>query len=276
MKRKVKRFDEGGYAALLADAQAADREREGLPSMDDSTSNDKGYSGSEAIQDESGTVSKLRRNTETGDLYNPEGNFPSKSTQTRTKPVATSTTRNTKPAEDSESGVGVGAAGIPSRGMRTRTEEEKARGAKTLEEGLPSAIPIGRGLKYAKGALDELRTVNAAKQLAGPSSQKLLSGPSSTKLLSGPASETKLLTSNVSKASAENSPAIEQAMTGRSMSSGAIKRQSERDRIAALRERRGITQGPRNMGYKSGGSVSSASSRGDGIAQRGKTRGKVC
>lgn len=44
----------------------------------------------------------------------------------------------------------------------------------------------------------------------------------------------------------------------------------------ALRESRGITQGPKNMGYKSGGSVSSASSRADGIAQRGKTRGKVC
>jgi hypothetical protein len=30
------------------------------------------------------------------------------------------------------------------------------------------------------------------------------------------------------------------------------------------------------VSYKSGGSVSSASSRADGIAQRGKTRGKVC
>jgi len=30
------------------------------------------------------------------------------------------------------------------------------------------------------------------------------------------------------------------------------------------------------MGFKSGGQVSSASSRGDGIAQRGKTRGKMC
>jgi hypothetical protein len=29
-------------------------------------------------------------------------------------------------------------------------------------------------------------------------------------------------------------------------------------------------------GYKAGGSVSKASSRGDGIAQRGKTRGKLC
>ena len=31
-----------------------------------------------------------------------------------------------------------------------------------------------------------------------------------------------------------------------------------------------------DMSYKKGGSVSSASSRGDGIAQRGKTRGKMC
>jgi hypothetical protein len=31
-----------------------------------------------------------------------------------------------------------------------------------------------------------------------------------------------------------------------------------------------------DMGYKKGGSVSSASSRGDGIAQRGKTRGRIC
>jgi hypothetical protein len=29
-------------------------------------------------------------------------------------------------------------------------------------------------------------------------------------------------------------------------------------------------------GYKSGGSVSSASSRADGIATKGKTRGKMC
>jgi len=37
---------------------------------------------------------------------------------------------------------------------------------------------------------------------------------------------------------------------------------------------REIKRGSKNM--KSGGSVSSASSRADGIAQRGKTRGKMC
>ena len=40
--------------------------------------------------------------------------------------------------------------------------------------------------------------------------------------------------------------------------------------------RRGIRAGLKEEGYKKGGKVSSASSRADGIAQRGKTRGKMC
>jgi hypothetical protein len=37
-----------------------------------------------------------------------------------------------------------------------------------------------------------------------------------------------------------------------------------------------VADEPEYFGMKKGGKVSSASSRGDGIAQRGKTRGKVC
>jgi hypothetical protein len=40
--------------------------------------------------------------------------------------------------------------------------------------------------------------------------------------------------------------------------------------------RRGERAGLKDEGYKKGGKVSSASSRADGIAQRGKTRGKIC
>lgn len=40
--------------------------------------------------------------------------------------------------------------------------------------------------------------------------------------------------------------------------------------------RRGVRAGLKEEGYKKGGKVSSASSRADGIAQRGKTRGKMC
>jgi len=328
MKRKVKRFDEGGYAALLANAQAYDREREGLPPMDDSASNDKGYNGSEAIQNENGTVNKLRRNTETGDLYNPEGNFPAPSSKTKARSAAAPVTRVSKTTriepiipEDRASeeevankksyeskGVGVGSSDVEKRGTGPKEDDTSAvtglnkksstRAGRELSDedrkritrnvGImgataaaaliaPAAAPFvraGLGRLMAKEAASKLNTVPMAKQLSGPSSTKMLGGPSTPKLLPGPRGETKLLTSNVSKASAENSPAIEQAMTGRSMSSGAIKRQSERDLMDNYR--RGKSFGDRDIGYKSGGSVSSASSRGDGIAQRGKTRGKVC
>jgi hypothetical protein len=59
-----------------------------------------------------------------------------------------------------------------------------------------------------------------------------------------------------------------------SKSAGNAARKSESDFMDNYR--RGKSFGDKDIGYKSGGSVSSASSRGDGIAQRGKTRGKVC
>jgi hypothetical protein len=190
-------------------------------------------------------------------------------------------------------GVGVGSSDVAKRGMTTRSAEAKERGAKTLEEGLPSALPIGRGLKYAKGALDELRTVNAAKQLAGPSSQKLLSGPSSTKLLSGPASETKLLTGSVAKSTPEYTPPSA-VLRGKKLAEAEKDALSTKygnefgarqgDRLSKLRKAQ--KEAPTNERWSSrhvkpedmmkrGGSVSSASSRGDGIAQRGKTRGRM-
>jgi hypothetical protein len=48
-------------------------------------------------------------------------------------------------------------------------------------------------------------------------------------------------------------------------------RQARVDRI-----HRNVGSNLENFGMKKGGKVSSASSRGDGIAQRGKTRGKMC
>jgi hypothetical protein len=235
--------------------------------------------------------------------------------------------------EKNKKGVGVGSSAAPTRGMRTRTEEEKAMGAKTFEEGFPSVIPgaiAGKGIKYAKGALDEMRAANAAsklnsvpmaKQLSGPSSTKMLEGPSTPKLLTGPKGEAKMLTSNASKTSAKNSSSelkddrseVEKILGVKpyskqdSKSAGNAARKSERkDELSEVEKilgfkstpkrgsksaanaarksesdlmdnyRRGKSFGDRDTGYKSGGSVSSASSRGDGIAQRGKTRGKVC
>ena len=49
-----------------------------------------------------------------------------------------------------------------------------------------------------------------------------------------------------------------------------LRQETMRERAESYNRKRGIP------GYKEGGSVSSASKRGDGIAMRGKTRGKMC
>jgi hypothetical protein len=50
----------------------------------------------------------------------------------------------------------------------------------------------------------------------------------------------------------------------------ALRQETMRERAESYNRKRGIP------GYKEGGSVGSASKRADGIAQRGKTRGKMC
>jgi len=46
--------------------------------------------------------------------------------------------------------------------------------------------------------------------------------------------------------------------------------------LTGIRKNPGVNLGMGNTGLKKGGTVSSASSRADGIAARGKTRGKIC
>jgi hypothetical protein len=46
--------------------------------------------------------------------------------------------------------------------------------------------------------------------------------------------------------------------------------------FGGLKKTLGMKKGGKVKAYAKGGSVSSASSRGDGIAQRGKTRGRMC
>jgi len=64
---------------------------------------------------------------------------------------------------------------------------------------------------------------------------------------------------------------VEEGMRGLREAENETKREARGTKDTSLRGKfREIT------GYKKGGSVSSASSRADGIAQRGKTRGKMC
>ena len=67
----------------------------------------------------------------------------------------------------------------------------------------------------------------------------------------------------------------EEAMKGLREAENELKRESSRGGKAAARDTSLRGKFREMTGYKKGGKVSSASSRGDGIAQRGKTKGRM-
>jgi len=96
----------------------------------------------------------------------------------------------------------------------------------------------------------------AAKQTARDTGSDMARMMNRAKAVPAPVDETKLSASERTKRS------IEKNLLGARSGSGPTDRRSVTDRIKA------------SFGMKSGGMT--ASSRGDGIAQRGKTRGKMC
>ena len=149
------------------------------------------------IRDEEGTLSKMRRNTETGEVYDPEG-----SSTIKPAPVAASKPAASKPAMSKNSGV-----------TRMSKEAGEAARAKFRESSTPAKPDV-----------------------------------------------TKMSVAERSKLSRES------ARSG----SGKTDTRSVNERVRSL------------FGMKKGGPVKkmasggSASSRADGIAVKGKTRGKMC
>jgi hypothetical protein len=114
--------------------------------------------------------------------------------------------------------------------------------AKAMPKPMPKAEPRDTGSDMA-------RMINRGKSAEMPSGS-----PGRGKSAEMPADVTKMSLADRAKRSRE---------TARS-GSGSTDTRSVSQRLRSA------------MGFKSGGQVSSASSRGDGIAQRGKTRGKMC
>ena len=185
MKKKMKRYENGGEIESMQGQN---------PGIDDDTrARAKAYVAG-TLQDETGKESKVRRNTETGELYDTEDSF---------KPVPKSMpVTETKAKTESKA--------EPKKESKKETKEEsKAESKKSAKE-------------QAKEVIKPPKLPESFEKAGGGKER------AKTKVDSGTFSFSKI---------AKN-----------------------------LRERAGITS------YKSGGSVSSASKRADGIAQRGKTR----
>jgi|LauGreDrversion4_2_1035121.scaffolds.fasta_scaffold272641_2 hypothetical protein len=110
--------------------------------------------------------------------------------------------------------------------------------------------------KAAPKAMPKTMPKAAAKQTARDTGSDMARMMNRAKAVPAPVDETKLSASERTKRS------IEKNLSGARSGSGPTDRRSVTDRIKA------------SFGMKSGGMT--ASSRGDGIAQRGKTRGKMC
>lgn len=153
---------------------------------------------------------------------------------------------------------------MPTRGMRTRTDEEKEKGAKVLKEGLPFVTPMGKASSTATAIATGIKRSKTLGDLALRGSQSLAEGY-------GGATLNDQVVPRVKKAIAEDieerkkyNDAMEKVEESR--------RQSKID-IEQLKDRIKTKADYNQAGYKKGGSV--ASSRGDGAAQRGKTKGKM-
>lgn len=142
--------------------------------------------------------------------------------------------------------------------MRKPKESESDRQRKLADEpGLESVspeldvMPGGRGLKALAAG---------AKALAGSQIKKAA------------AKEAEAAVAKTADRASKIAAGKQAARKSRAEASGAMPGESSSGDFRWGFKKGGMT----SKGYKSGGTVSKASSRGDGIAQRGKTRGKMC
>lgn len=272
MKKKIRKFQEGGFSAeqeeWLGGADRTDpyilaRMRRAVPDKKPMALKEN-LSGSEELRDETGATSKIRRNTETGDLYSTEAPTPKPSVaKPSVKPAATGPSKEAIDAE------------------KKRMEDiGKKQGLKGF---YPEEMLIGGGgLKVLREAGKAL-----ASKIAGNRALKEYVVPKLPAPSSG--TSTPALPSPTPKLTYDKAGARAKARTERAeMRDEAMRRENaerygvtdtEAPGYESLRNafmRKGGRVKAKTKSYKSGGTVSSASKRADGIATKGKTRGKMC
>jgi len=189
MKKKMKRYENGGEIESMQGQN---------PGIDDDTrARAKAYVAG-TLQDETGKESKVRRNTETGELYDTEDSF---------KPVPKS-----MPVTETKA--------------KTESKKETKKESKPASN-KPDSVSSGGKEGKEKTGFQLKKEAALARPVAEPSATK--TETSETRSLSAPKNREK---------------------TG-----------------FELKKEKFM-----NKGMRAGGSVSSASKRADGIAQRGKTR----
>ena len=236
MKKKMRRFDEGGLSKAQEDwlggADRSDpyimaRMRKAVP--DEPKAAPKADAGE--LRDETGMTSKMRRNTETGELYSTD------TSETKTVPKATSSAAP-KAAPKAEA--------APAPKAESKSEAPAAKSGPKV--GRAGQAPAGLSEFQAKVQADAESKQGKTQKSQRTSAAEGKSGQSDSSL-----GDFQARVQKEAEAGQGKGPSLFQRM---------MNQKSQRT-IAA------------EKGMKAGGKVSSASSRGDGCAMRGKTRGRI-
>jgi hypothetical protein len=204
------------------------------------------------VMDETGAESKSKRNPETGELYNPvvkrnketgemyTSEMSPKASKPRSKPAAKPAPKATPKAEEPAGQIpGQSAKAPESSGGERSTERsrniEAALGATGLGLGAAAAFKSLKAMKAARDAKKPMEEVAKKASEIAAKGREEVTNP--LMWMAGP-----------KKASKFKEP--KKGMSEADTSGGAV-------------------------GYKRGGGVSSAASRADGIAQRGRTKGRM-
>jgi len=241
MKKKMRKFEEGGLSKAqeeyLGGADRTDpyimaRMRRAVP---DEPKAAPAMSKADAgeVRDETGMISKMRRNTETGELYSTD------TSETKTVPKATSSAapKATPKAE-----------AAPAPKAESKSEAPAAKSGPKV--GRAGQAPAGLSEFQAKVQADAESKQGKTQKSQRTSAAEGKSGQSDSSL-----GDFQARVQKEAEAGQGKGPSLFQRM---------MNQKSQRT-VAA----------EKSSGMRAGGKVSSASSRGDGCAMRGKTRGRI-
>jgi len=239
MKKKMRKFEEGGLSKAqeeyLGGADRTDpyimaRMRRAVPDEPKAApAMPKADAGE--IRDETGMISKMRRNTETGELYSTD------TSETKTVPKATSS-------------------------AAPKTEAPKVAAPKAESKSEAPAAKSGPKVGRAGQAPAGLSEFQAKVQADAESKQGKTQKSQRTSAAEGKSGQS------------DSSLGDFQARVQKEAEAGQGKGPSLFQRMMNQKSQRTVAA-EKSSGMRAGGKVSSASSRGDGCAMRGKTRGRI-
>jgi len=203
--------------------------------------------GLDVIDDETGALSTSKRNPETGELYNPSGNVTSRESKSVSKTDSAPKTTSASTPASTPAPVKKDTETSSVKKLTKEQGEKIAAKSKAAESSAPASASTPKGSTY--------------RDFKGKIQKTTENGPSAADTIGKGISSIGRGLSSAASSVGDYFKNFETPAEVRSRMNKEEKAKDKADRAS------------KNM---ASGGMASASRRGDGIAQRGKTRGKMC